>query len=266
MPSKFIQSIKYAVYRYLLRKKYLIADAQKYSMRLKFRIEDTVGRRIYKQGDYESEISSFIGHHLEFTEGDLALDIGANIGWYSLMLDKIMPAGCQVYAFEPDPLNYQLLLTNLQLNTANKVNAIQKAVAEKKEIKKLYRYSNKNLGRHSLLDINEGDFVEVEAVVLDDFFAANNIDINKVKFAKIDVEGYEYFALLGAVKVLESIDCLVAEFVPKHMENGGVDPELVVGLLESKGFKSNKMTGGILKPVSRDELLSGHACDVVWLK
>ncbi|MFW2373046.1 MAG: FkbM family methyltransferase [Gammaproteobacteria bacterium] len=244
----------------------MIAHAEKYSISLKFKIEDAIGRHIYKNGAYEKELSDFIINHIQFHSGDIALDIGANIGWYSLLLDKHMPEGCQVYAFEPDPLNYQLLIYNIQLNGANKVKAIQNALSDKKEIKKLYRYSNRNLGRHSLLDINQGDFVEVEALVLDEFIQLNNIDFNKVKFAKIDIEGYEYFALSGALKVLDSIDCLISEFVPRYLQHGKVDPELLINLLEGKGFKSNVLKNGALSPIDRNEILSSAFCDIIWLK
>lgn len=266
MSVDFIQSIKYLIYRYFFAKKYLIAHAEEYSIKLKFKIEDTIGRRIYKKGAYEKELSDFIIKHIQFDAGDVALDVGANIGWYSLLLDKNMPEGCQIYAFEPDPLNYQLLMFNIQMNGADKVNASQNALSDKKETKKLYRYSNRNLGRHSLLDINQDDFVEVEALILDDFMQLNNIDFSKVKFAKIDIEGYEYFALSGALKVLDSIDCLISEFVPRYLEHGKVKPELLINLLEGKGFKSNTLKNGILSPVTRDDILSRASSDIIWLK
>jgi len=266
MSVSFIQSVKYLVYRYVLVKQYLIANAEKYSIKLKFKIEDTIGRRIYKKGAYEKDLSDFIINHIRFDKGDIAFDVGANIGWYSLLLDRLMPEGCQIYAFEPDPLNYRLLMFNIQMNGANKVRAVKKALSNKKEIKKLNRYSNRNLGRHSLLDINEDDFVEVEAIVLDDFIQLNNIDFNKVKFAKIDIEGYEYFALSGALKVLDAIDCLICEFVPGYLKYGKVDPELIINLLENKGFKSNTMRHGVLTPATRDELLSRASSDIIWMR
>lgn len=266
MSINFLQSVKYLLYRYLFVKQYLIAHAENYSIKLKFKIEDTIGRRIFKKGAYEKELSDFIVNHIQFDEGDVALDVGANIGWYSLLLDKNMPEGCKIFAFEPDPLNYHLLMFNIKLNDADKVSAFQNALSDKKEIKKLFRYSNRNLGRHSLLDINQDDFVEVEAIVLDDFIESNNIDFSKVKFAKIDIEGYEYFALSGASKVLDNIDCLISEFVPRYLEHGKVNPELLIDLLEGKGFKSNTLKDGTLSSVTRDEILSTPSSDIIWLK
>jgi len=139
-------------------------------------------------------------------------------------------------------------------------------LSDKNETKKLYQYSNKNLGRHSLLDINEGEYVEVEALILDEYLAANNIDAHRVKFLKIDVEGYEYFALCGAVGVLENVNTVISEFVPRHMKKGGVDPGLLIELLTGKGLKPHILQEGRLVPVSRDELLSKDACDIVWIR
>ena len=262
----YVQSIKYFIGRYILRKQYMIANAKKYSNRFKFKVEDVVGRRIYKKGSYESELSDFVNTKIKFGKGDIAIDVGANIGWYSMLLDKKMPDDCQILAFEPDPLNSQLLTFNAHMNGAGKVVIIQKALSDKNETKKLYRYSSRNLGRHSMLDINYEDYIYVETITLDDYLESNNIDISKVKFIKIDIEGYEYFALTGALKTLESVDCLISEFVPRYLKHGGVDPVLLVNLLEGKGFKSNVLENGDIVPIAIDDLLSRESNDIIWLK
>jgi hypothetical protein len=117
-----------------------------------------------------------------------------------------------------------------------------------------------------LLDINEGEYVEVDALILDDYLASNSIDAHRVKFLKIDVEGYEYFALCGAVGVLDNVNTVISEFVPKHMKKGGVDPRLLIDLLAGKGLNAHVLKEGVLTPISRDELLSQEACDIVWLR
>ena len=266
MANKTQQSLKYVINRFLFRKPFLIATDQQYGTRLKFKTEDVVGRHIYKRGSYEKHLSDYIARHRVFSEGDVALDIGANIGWYSLLLNKLMPKKSSIIAFEPDPLNYELLTNNITLNRASNVTAVNCALSDKKEIKKLYQYASKNLGRHSLLDINEGDYVEVQAFVLDDYLKENNIPLDKIKFIKIDIEGYEYFALRGAGEVLSKVDCLISEFVPGHMEKGGVEPGLLVDLLTEKGLKSHIMEAGELVAIGKQELLTRKACDIVWLR
>jgi FkbM family methyltransferase len=266
MSAKFSQTVKYAISRYVFRKQYLIAKENRFGSRFKFKVEDVIGRHIYKRGEYEDDLSNYLSNSISFNDDDIALDIGANIGWYSILLNKLMPATSSIYAFEPDPLNYRLLTENINLNNANNIVSVNKALSNQQEIKKLYRYSNKNLGRHSLLDINKGEYVEVEALVLDKYLESKNIDISKVKFAKIDIEGYEYFALSGATKVLQYIQCLISEFVPSHMKKGGVDPVSLINLLEEKGFTPNVIKSGAVCSISEEELLNIEACDIIWLK
>jgi FkbM family methyltransferase len=266
MASKFIPSAKYLFFRHIFRREFLIAKESRYGSQLKFKTEDAVGRHIFKNSDYEKDLSDFICRHVLFEEGDIALDIGANIGWYSLLLNNLMPEKCQILAFEPDPLNYELLLFNLKLNNASKVLAINCALSEKDEVKKLYRYSSRNLGRHSLLDINEGEYIEVRAFSLDNYIQNNKIGFGRVKFAKMDIEGYEYFALSGALKVLDNVNCLISEFVPARIKSGGIDPMLLIQLLIGRGFKPNLIKDGELSLTTGDELMASNAVDIIWLK
>lgn len=266
LANKKIRALKYLVNRFILRRQYLTAKENNYGIRFKFKTEDVVGRHIYKSGEYEKNLSEFVARELVFQEGDVALDVGANIGWYSLLLDKLMPENSLVYAFEPDPLNYALLSSNIELNNAGKVVPVNLALSDKNEIKKLYQYSNNNLGRHSLLDINEGGYVEVETITLDSYIDSLDIDMARVKFLKIDIEGYEYFALRGANRVLDNVTTVISEFVPRYMEKGGVEPERFLDLLIGKGFSPYIVRDGDLVLQDKDMLLIKKACDIVWLK
>lgn len=267
MSSQLKKSFSYFLSRYILRKKYLLAKERKYHSLFKFKTEDVIGRHIYKRGQYETHISDFIANQVLFEPGDIALDIGANIGWYSILFNKLMPAGSKIIAFEPDPLNYELLTQNIALNHAENVQACQFALSNKKETKKLYLYSNKNLGRHSLLDINDDShFVEVETRVLDDELQNMGINFEDIKIAKIDIEGYEYFALQGAGKVLQNVACVVSEFVPAHMKKGGVKASNLIELMKQNGFKPNMIEQGKLTPLAFDALESIESADLIWMK
>ncbi|MEM9526041.1 MAG: FkbM family methyltransferase, partial [Bacteroidota bacterium] len=201
-----------------------------------------------------------------FQAGDICLDIGANIGWYSLLLHKLMPASGTIYSFEPDPLNYQLLCENLQLNEATNVAPVNNALSNQREVMKLYRYENKNLGRHSLLAINSSDYVDIETLILDDYLAEQGIDFTKLNFAKIDIEGYEYFALQGAKKALAHIQCLVCEFEPDHILKGGLNPTDLIDFLTGEGFQAHLIKANKAVPVSTAELLTQAPCDIIWRK
>lgn len=266
MKNKPLQSLKYFLNRYVLRKDYLISRDDRFGARFKFKTADDVGRKIYKTGRYEECITNYISKDISFNEGDVALDIGANIGWYSIVLSKVMPESAKIYSFEPDPLNYGLLSDNLLLNKTTNVFPIKKALSNKNEKKKLYQYADKNLGRHSLLEINNGNSVEVETIVIDQFLIENSIDLQRVKFAKIDIEGYEYFALLGADKVLQHIQCVVSEYIPSIMVKGGVEPSLFLELLRGYDFIPHVIKDGVLKFMSSEDLLATRGCDLIWLK
>jgi FkbM family methyltransferase len=140
-----------------------------------------VGRKSYTNGEYEPEVSNYLSNHIVFMENDISLDIGANIGWYSILLHKLMPASGTVFCFEPDRLNYELLASNIKNNDASNIIAGNNAFSNKREIKKLYRYSNKNLGRHSLLDINIDESIDIGELVLDEFIETEKIDFSRAK-------------------------------------------------------------------------------------
>ena len=116
------------------------------------------------------------------------------------------------------------------------------------------------------MDINDGGYIEVRSLALDSYIQNNNIDFGRIKFAKMDIEGYEYFALSGALKVLNSVKCLISEFVPARIKSGGIDPMLLIQLLKSKGFSPNLIKDGELKFATSDELLASNAIDIIWLK
>lgn len=177
-----------------------------------------------------------------------------------------MPNSCTIYAFEPDPLNFLLLSNNIELNNATNITAIQKALSNKDEIKKLYQYKSKNLGRHSLLNINNSNYINVESVLLDDFLLNQGIEFSRVKFAKIDIEGYEFCSLLGAPETLKHLQCLITEFSNTYMKRGGIKPKDLTDLLSLNRFTPHLLDQGHLKVISIEDLLKKSDCDVIWLK
>ena len=245
---------------------FLIAVEQKFGSKFKFKTEDVVGRKIYKYGEYEPELSNYLSNNIIFKDNDISLDIGANIGWYSILLHKLMPASATIYCFEPDQLNYDLLVSNIKSNGAANVIAINKALSNKRESKKLYLYASKNLGRHSLLNINSDDFIDVQTLTLDHFLESEKIDFSRIKLAKIDIEGYELFALLGAKRVLKNLRCLICEFEPKLMKKGGVAPDELISLLEDANFKANLIHNGRIVTAERESIFAHAPCNIIWTK
>jgi FkbM family methyltransferase len=267
MDSYFLKPALYFINRYILFRKYLIARSKKYHISLKFRIEDAGGRTIYKRGLYEEELSDYISRELQFDFNDIFLDVGANIGWYSLLLNNITPPDTKIYAFEPDKLNFELLSFNVKKNKADKVTCINKAISDKAETKELFLYPNKNRGRHSLLPINNGEKINVETIQLEKFITDNSIDFKKIKFMKMDIEGYEYIALKGANKLLKHVPYILSEYSPEYMKKGGIEPKSYIDLLYLNFYSPFLIENGKLKEIKTIELLATEKnLDILWIK
>ena len=117
---------------------------------------------------------------LEIKEGDVVLDLGANIGAFAKQASE---KGAIVHCYEPEPNNFTLL----QLNSPNTYNH-KKAVVGKQNGKiELYINSKRNKGIHMIRPVNGRESIEVETVSFGDLI--NEIKPNKIK---IDVEGAEY--------------------------------------------------------------------------
>jgi len=111
----------------------------------------------------------------EIQPGDTVLDIGANIGYFTLLFAQLVGAQGRVYAFEPDPTNFHILRRNIERNGLKNVVPEQKAVSSRTG--KIRLFSDKtNRGDNRTFDPGNGrDWVEVDAVSLDEYFS--NIDV-----------------------------------------------------------------------------------------
>ena len=262
----YFKSFTYLLGRFVLRLNYMTAHSKKYKMRFKFRTEDGGGRLIYKRGVYEEELTNYFLKKINLSEGHVVFDIGANIGWYSNLFSKYFN-DIEVHSFEPDPENYKLLLTNIENNNALNVIPNNIGIGEKTAVKKLYLYKKSNVGRHSMLNINEGPTIDVPITTIDDYLLEKNIDVKKVKFLKIDIEGFEYFAFLGGKKLLAQIPTIMAEFSPGYMRKGGLDPKRLLSLLTDYNFKPFVISGLDLKPIKESELLKRNRnINLLWKK
>ena len=245
------KSFQYLFFRYFLRKKFLIAET-KFGFRLKFKVEDAIGRYIYKRGIYEPTITNFLAE-LNFKENEVVLDIGANIGWYSLLIATLSLGKVLIYAFEPEPINFSLLKENIELNKAKGILPLNMAIGESFSKKKLYLYPDKNRGRHSILPINSGEFIEVLTIPLDKFSEERNL--GNIKLVKIDVEGYEPWVFKGGFQTILKSEIVIFEFSPHFLKQVNYPLKEFVNLLSSFPFEFYLLENGKLKKVKPGDLL-----------
>lgn len=166
-------------------------------------------------------------------EARAILDVGANIGVFSLAAAKRFPEAA-IYAFEPNPDAYSRLVRNLDLNGAGNATPVNHAVYS---MSGTVGFSAE--GSTSSGFIADGGTLTVQTLTLDDFCPRNGI--SGVSLLKIDVEGAEVEVLRGALKTLRITDRLVAECHSSALA------DLVEGLLFAHGFRKvseRRVSGG----------------------
>lgn len=172
-------------------------------------------------------------------EGMVVVDIGANIGHFTLIAARLVGNKGRVFAFEPEPHNFDLLVKNLELNRYSNVIPVPKAVSNRNGRARLY-LDKINWGEHSLSKQCPTHFngvsVEVEIQTLDDFLKDYD---GKVDFIKIDAQGAELAIIQGMTNVIKNNRDLkmVVEFWPEGLRHFGSSPEELLNALVSYGFK-----------------------------
>jgi len=244
-----LNRFKYILHR-LSGKRYLVARSEPYNLDMKFLIRDGSLKDVYyKRGVYgEDYITRWLINNLGISNDDLIIDIGANVGWYSLVLTG--NAKPTVLAFEPDKENFDLLTENIKRNNRTTVKAYNKAVSDREGTLTLHIYKGYNPGRHSFIkQKNSVGTAEVPIVPLDNFLESEGYGSRPVKFIKIDIEGYEYTALKAARKLLSRTDFILTEFSPYMMRDAGQEPIDYINLLQEAGFNLREIDEkGLHKP------------------
>jgi FkbM family methyltransferase len=235
----FLNRIKHFTYRFMPWLEEVKAYCEKYDLLFIFHNGDVIGRDIaYKLGVYgEDHVNCYMKKHLGLKKGGIMLDIGANIGWYSLVMAK--ECGLKIYAFEPDPFNFSALTRNIKNNQIEGVEAFQYAIADREAKMKLHLYKSYNTGRHSLINHGKtGKFVEVDTITVDGFMTKQGLTAEPVELLKIDIEGFEMAAFRGASETLKRSRYIFSEFSPEIMSSIQEDPASFTDLFENMGYKA----------------------------
>ncbi len=181
---------------------------------------------------YEPEVSDIISRLLP--PGGKAVDVGAHIGYHTiLMADVAGPAG-RVVAVEPTHYNLQFLRHNIRLNHMHNVTALPYAAGSKNETQRLYR------GANSLMNSFYADNTLGEAGGSEDVtvIPLDSLIQGPVDLIKLDIEGAEIDALQGMVALLNhspNIN-LIVEWNPPTQISAGHSGTALLDWLEEHGF------------------------------
>jgi FkbM family methyltransferase len=167
-------------------------------------------------------------------EGMTVVDVGAHAGYYTLIAARAVGDKGKVFAFEPEPSNYKLLLKNIQVNNHKNVVPIQKAVANVTGPVRLFMAEDAS--GHSIVNYNPRQrSIPVDSTTLDDYFAAR---IRPIHIVKIDVEGAEDAVLQGMSRIItENPELKIfTEFSPGALKRAGCLPMEYFKKLALHGF------------------------------
>lgn len=177
---------------------------------------DLIDERIFLFGVWEPDCSHYISEHLK--SGEAFVDVGANIGYVSLLASKLVGPTGKVISIEASPAIYSILRKNIDINCATNVRLINKAAYDKNDVLTLYKGPRTNRGTTSTSPGEEATEVEckVAAEPIDAMLTSD--ELSKISFIKIDIEGGEMSILRRLLRTLDAfpaLRCLLVEITPK---------------------------------------------------
>ena len=189
-------------------------------------------------------------------KGDVVLDLGANIGYWTCLLAELVGDKGHVYAFEPEPNNFQLLKKNVEINNYKNVTLEQKAVSNKTGKTKLFISNVKT--DHRIYDWSgHQDSIEVDVVRLDDYFKGKEITIN---YIKSNLQGSDFAAVQGMLSLIKRIKNLkmIVEYHPDTILEFGSDPKEFIEILINEGFRLYDVGSCKMEPIEPNEIFKKY--------
>ena len=189
-----------------------------------------------KTGTFEKKETEYLTGLIH--EGFVCIDIGASFGWYTIILSKLVGQKGHIYAFEPLPENYSVLVENIKENQLNNVTTFPVALGDTKKITKLYL---PDIGISGSLRLHEYeknyDEISCEIQTLDSIVEKECIE--KIDFIKADIEGGEYAFLKGAMDSIKKfMPFIMLEIQENSTKLFGYEPNDIFSLLEDLNYKA----------------------------
>lgn len=197
--------------------------------------------------DYETTDSAMIMRLV--SPNDCIIDIGANMGWYSINIAKTYPSS-KVHAFEPIPKTYLFLEQNIKLNQLSNIVAHHFGLSNERKDLVFYFYpeGSGNASSANLSERTDAELVTCHVERLDDFVSVNKLHVD---FIKCDVEGAELFAFQGAVETLQKDKPIVfTEMLRKWAEKFNYHPNEIITLFSSLGYRCFYVDSTTLKELT----------------
>lgn len=214
--------------------------------------QDHIQRTLLWYGFYEKD--SILTWEKLIGRDSIVFDIGANIGYYTLIAAHNVTKG-SVHSFEPVPVNFKALENNISLNNLSNVIANACGISNVQSFEKYYVSSIDNSGMSGMKPAeNFSGLVEtINTITIDDY--SNEHGLERLDFIKIDIEGNELNALMGMEKVLQKFKPVIfIELLEEHLIKFDTNIATVYSFLRSFHYAPYEIvSAGVLKAVKTEK-------------
>lgn len=159
------------------------------------------------------------------------VDVGANIGYYTLIAASIIGEQGRVFSFEPDPENFSLLQRNVEHNRVSPVHAVDAALSDEDCSGKLYLNDN-NFGDHQVYDDGSGRPSRSIRLLQGERYLSPKT--GAIDLLKVDTQGAEYHVIKGLLPLLKNSGqklSMIVEFWPYGLRKAGASGHQLLDLL-----------------------------------
>lgn len=206
--------------------------------------DSNLSRMIYD--GFEAEETAFMQSVLK--PGDTMLDIGANIGLFTLLAAQSVGMTGNVFSFEPSPITFERLLENVDINRFKQVQCFNIGLSDTDGTLDFYTSKNGHDAWDSFADDAKGRLsnrLKIAVKTLDSVVEEHRL--NAIDFIKMDVEGWEKFVILGGQKCLiEQSPTVMVEFTDENTFNAGYRTLDIYDEMVKLGYKWYSIKEGSL--------------------
>jgi len=209
LPRRLVSELVRVICFKLFRRNHLISVKQSGIKSTFLAVSETNYWDIWRT---RKEMGQYLEHGLKI--GDIAYDIGSNVGTYTVPMSKFVGDNGLILAFEPDPTSYESLLTNLQINKIKNCQTFRYCIGN--ENKDLEFFVRPDKDTHSIFEKSHapsptGELLRISSKMktLDQLVQSG--EIPQPNFVKLDIEGAELLALDGMRQVLNRVRAIYIE-------------------------------------------------------